>query len=131
MKILQGIIIGALLSGFLAAVAGTYISLTSIESGVLGIKTKDIWWFGLILGGAVGFAVGSFIGGLITAFNFDLVKGGGIVLLISIFPTLFFYFFSNGKFDNDSIKFGILLIFISVITGIIVPLITSKIERFN
>jgi hypothetical protein len=129
MKILQGIVVGALLSGFLAAIAGTYIALTSGETGVLGIKARDFWWFGLILGGMIGAITGSIVGGTISALNSNFIQGGGLVLLIAVFPTLFFYFFSDSKFDRDSIKFGVSLIFILVITGVLVPLITSWIGR--
>ena len=126
MKFLLGAVIGALFSGVLSAVAGGYITSTSNTTVDFAIKTEDFWWLAMILGAIVGAGSGAVIGGTVHGLGLSPLKAGVGVLLIVMIPVIFFYPVSQGKFDANFIRFGISLIFISVVTAVAVSLIGSR-----
>lgn len=121
-KLFQGIIVGALFSGIFSAIYACYIAFTSNTVSDFGLTTKDFWWLAMILGGIVGFVLGGIVGGIVFELNLGVILGGLIGLFIAGLPALFFLAVSNSKFDENHIRFGIALIFIETITGIIVSL---------
>lgn len=128
-KFLLGAVIGALFSGVLSAVAGGYITLTSNTTVDFAIKTEDFWWLAMILGAIVGAGSGAVIGGTVCALDLSPIKAGVSILLITIILALFFYPITQGKFDTDFMRFGVALVIISVITGIVLPFITPFLEK--
>ncbi len=129
MKFLLGAVIGALFSGVLSAVAGCFIALTSNTVGDFALKTKDAWWLAMILGAIAGISTGAIIGGTVCALDLSPIKAGVSILLITVILALFFYPITQGKFDTDFMRFGVALVIISVITGIVLPFIAQFLEK--
>lgn len=121
MKIIQGILVGALFSGLLSAICACYLALISNTTGELGLKTRDFWWLALIMGGLFGLIVGGFIGAIVYALNLNIIKGGLLGLLLTIIPACFLLL-SGDKFDIDIRRFGVAFVVISTLAGIIVSL---------
>jgi hypothetical protein len=119
-KLLQGIVVGALFSGILSAICAVYITLTSDTSDSFGLKAKDFWWLAMLYAGFFGLIVGGILGGIVSALNLSLITAGLCGLIITIIPAIFFRLLSEGKFDENFIRFGIFFIAIATLTGIFV-----------
>ncbi len=122
MKIIQGILIGALFSGIVSAVYACYVALTSNTTSSFGLRSEDFWWLAAVLGGIAGLILGAVVGAIVSGWNLNLILGGLVGLLITGIPGLLSTQVSEGKFDEDHIRFGIALIFIEIVTGIVVSL---------
>jgi ribose/xylose/arabinose/galactoside ABC-type transport system permease subunit len=125
MKLIQGIIVGALCSGFLSAISAYYVAVTSDTISDFGLKAKDFWWLAMILGGAVGLIAGGIIGLIVSTLNLNPIKSGLLGFLFSAIPACFFLLSSVNKFDDNFTRFGTFLLAITTITGIAIPLINK------
>lgn len=122
-NLFRGILVGAVFSAVLSAIYAGYVAITSETVGDFGLKAKDFWWLAMILGGFVGFVLGSFVGAIISQLNSNVILSAIVGLLVIGILILFLsQVASESKFDENHTRFGIGLIFIETITGIIVAL---------
>ena len=133
-KLLRGIVGGSLFSGTLSAICAAYTAFNSLSSGLLGLGTKDFWWFAMLLGGFFGLIVGGILGGIISELNLSLIKAGlcgflttaipGIFLLMLNYMLYYDYYMLNPDsptYDLDDLtRFGAFFIAITTLTAIFV-----------
>ena len=124
-RVFQGVIIGALFSGFMLATCEAILTINSSSIGELGLKTRDFWWLYMILGGVLGLVVGGIIGGTVIALNLNVIRGGVYVFIVFVIPVLFLSL-SGDKFDEDIKYSGIAFLVIETLTGTFVPLIMLR-----
>lgn len=120
MKIIQGIVIGAFFSALVSAICAYYVALTSETVSDFGLKARDFWWLAIILGGFVGFILGGFVGAIVSGLNLNVMLSAIVGLLITGLPAVLLSQVSESKFDENHTRFGIALIFVETITGIVV-----------
>ncbi|HEX8287732.1 MAG TPA: hypothetical protein VF556_07055 [Pyrinomonadaceae bacterium] len=122
-KLFQGIIVGGLFSGTLSAIFAAYVTLTSNTVDSVGLKAKDFWWLAMLFAGFYGSIAGAILGGVVSALNLGIKDSGLFGFLITAILAILFLLLSEGKFDENFRRFGILFIVIATFTGIFVSFI--------
>lgn len=125
----KGVIAGAVFSGVLSAISAGYIAFTSNTVSDFGLTAEDFWWPAMLLGGLFGLVAGGILGGIISGLNLNVIKGSLCGFLVTAVPAILFLLLSQSKFDENFTRFGVAYIFIAIITGMFVPVITMLLRK--